>query len=138
LAIIRKKTFLIYRGDFSGVNELSRVSNPFFYVLTGALRVITSVLMIKIQQGIRIYPQYPTVPYRTLPYRTVSYRTVSYRTVSYRIVPYRIVPYRTLPFSVRIFFTLAVSKREAYRFFCLKLTVFPLKKSKARTVPYLK
>ena len=26
----------------------------------------------------------------------------------------------------------------AYRFFCLKFTVFPLKMSKARTVPYLK
>jgi hypothetical protein len=48
------------------------------------------------------------------------------------------IPYRTVPFSVRAFFTLAASKREAYRFFCLKFTVFPLKKSKARTVPYLK
>jgi hypothetical protein len=45
-------------------------------------------------------------------------------------------PYRTLPFSVTIFITLAVSKREAYRFFCLKFSVFPLKKSKTanRTV----
>jgi hypothetical protein len=49
---------------------------------------------------------------------------------------YRTVPYRALPFSDRTFFTLAVSKREAYRFFCLKITVFPLKnvKSANRTV----
>ena len=52
--------------------------------------------------------------------------------------PYRTVPYRTLPFSVRIFITLAVTLREAYRTFSLKFSVFPLKKSKARTVPYLK
>jgi hypothetical protein len=111
-----------------------------------------------LQQGVRFYPQhrtvpyrtvpyrtvpyrtvpYRTVPYRTVPYRTVPYRTVPYRTVPYRTVPYRTVPYRTLPFSVTIFITLAVSKREAYRFFCLKFSVFPLKKSKARTVLYLK
>ena len=47
-------------------------------------------------------------------------------------------PYRTLPFSVRIFITLAVTLREAYRTFSLKYSVFPLEKSKARTVPYLK
>ena len=51
-------------------------------------------------------------------HNTVPYRTVAYRTVAYRI----------LPFSVTIFITLAVSKREAYRFFCLKFSVFPLKK----------
>jgi hypothetical protein len=50
-----------------------------------------------------------------------------------RTVPYRTVPYRNLPFSVRAFFTLAVSKREVYRFFCLKFSVFPLKSQK-RTV----
>ena len=54
-------------------------------------------------------------------------------------IPYRSVPYRTLPFTVRIFITLAVTKREAYRIFGLKFTViFPLKSQKARTVPYLK
>jgi hypothetical protein len=57
-------------------------------------------------------------------------------------IPYRSVPYRTLPFTVRIFITLAVIKREAYRIFGLKFTViFPLKRlksQKARTVPYLK
>jgi hypothetical protein len=69
---------------------------------------------------------------------TVPYHTVAYPTVPYRTLPYPTVPYRTLPFSVRIFITLAVSKREAYRTFSLKFSVFPLIKSKARTVPYLK
>jgi hypothetical protein len=58
-------------------------------------------------------------------------------TVSYPIVPYRTVPYR-FPFSVRIFITLAISKREAYRTFCLKFSILPLKKSKAGGEPYLK
>ena len=47
-------------------------------------------------------------------------------------------PYRTLPFSVRIFITLAVTSREAYRTFSLKFSVLQLKNSKTRTVPYLK
>jgi hypothetical protein len=38
-------------------------------------------------------------------------------------------PNRTV--SVTIFITLAVSKREAYRIFCLKFSVFPLKKVKS-------
>jgi hypothetical protein len=83
---------------------------------------------------------YRTVPYRTVPYRTVPYRTVPYRTVPYRTVLYRTVLYRTVPYRFPLQFLSRSRSLSARRtvFFCLKFTVFPLKKSKARTVPYLK
>jgi hypothetical protein len=81
-----------------------------------------------------------TVPYLTVPYRTVPYRTVPHRTVPYRTVPYRTVPYRTVPYRFPFEHFSRSRSLSARRtvFFCLKFAVFPLKKSEARTVPYLK
>jgi hypothetical protein len=80
--------------------------------------------------------EYPNMLYNSLGFSIKS--DFFHNTVAYRIVSYRIVAYLTLPFSVTILITLAVSRREAWRFFCLKFSVFPQKKSKVRTVPYLK
>jgi len=89
---------------------LSNTSNLWFQLLCILKKKL--IYFIKLQKGVRIYPS--TVP-----------------------VPNPTVAYRTLPFSVRIFITLAVTLREAYRIFWLEFSCFSLKKSKARTVSFL-